>query len=383
MIPARVVPHALAEHCTSGAYRDLLHYHGLDLGAGPVSEGMVFGLGGGLAFLACDFQSFLLPPAPSWLVVGRAIDLEQALCDNLGIELTVQETDDPSLGWEWVRAEIDDGHPALVMLDAYHLDYLDVPRHQTRHTVVVADYDLDARQVLVADMLKPTLQWCSMQSFGTARASTGFPVPCRHTTLICRFPERLPEPVDVIAPAVSRAVANMRTEASTAPGAIATGSENPTVHGLEGIRWLAAEFPSFDDRFGKLLSRVLVDLHTHIRVAGTAGSLLRALHADFLRDAAELLGSELLRDASDIYAEAAMHWAAFGDAVVSHLAVASGSDQPNADRLAEHRWLYLNWDPEEHGLEHLRRLDHLEHSGVEVMTQWLDTVPRAGAPFAA
>lgn len=40
-------PHRRAGHCGSGARRDLLEFHGLDYGDGPLSEDAVFGLAGG------------------------------------------------------------------------------------------------------------------------------------------------------------------------------------------------------------------------------------------------------------------------------------------------------------------------------------------------
>ena len=42
--PLSAFPHQLAGHCGSGALRDLLEFHGLDFGRGPLSEGAAFGL---------------------------------------------------------------------------------------------------------------------------------------------------------------------------------------------------------------------------------------------------------------------------------------------------------------------------------------------------
>ena len=43
-------PHRRAGHCGSGAFRDLLEFHGLSWTDAPLSEGMAFGLGAGLGF---------------------------------------------------------------------------------------------------------------------------------------------------------------------------------------------------------------------------------------------------------------------------------------------------------------------------------------------
>lgn len=50
----RPFPHRRAGHCASGALRDLLEYHRLDYGTGPLSEPMVFGLSGGYGFFYAD-----------------------------------------------------------------------------------------------------------------------------------------------------------------------------------------------------------------------------------------------------------------------------------------------------------------------------------------
>ena len=53
--------HRRGQHCGSAAYRDLLEFHSLDYGAGPLSEEMVFGLSGGMHFMYAEVpvSSFL------------------------------------------------------------------------------------------------------------------------------------------------------------------------------------------------------------------------------------------------------------------------------------------------------------------------------------
>lgn len=43
---ASTFPHRLAGHCGPGALRDLLEFHRLDFGDGPLSEGSAYGLTG-------------------------------------------------------------------------------------------------------------------------------------------------------------------------------------------------------------------------------------------------------------------------------------------------------------------------------------------------
>lgn len=76
-------PHRRAGHCGSGALRDLLEYHRLDDGRGPLSEGAVFGLAGGLGFLFLELPAM----SPPVYLVGRTADLERDVSDHLGIGL--------------------------------------------------------------------------------------------------------------------------------------------------------------------------------------------------------------------------------------------------------------------------------------------------------
>jgi hypothetical protein len=67
------LPHRRAGHCGSGAYRDLLEFHGLSWFEEPLSEGMAFGLGAGLGFAYVELEQM----EPPLYIVGRNGDLER------------------------------------------------------------------------------------------------------------------------------------------------------------------------------------------------------------------------------------------------------------------------------------------------------------------
>src|SRR4051794_38594993 len=92
MSDRRGFPHRLAGHCGSGALRDLLEFHRLDYGNGPLSEGFAFGLGGGAGFLYIETPG---SPPPAYLV-GRTADLECDIAQTLDFGLEIVETDDPA-----------------------------------------------------------------------------------------------------------------------------------------------------------------------------------------------------------------------------------------------------------------------------------------------
>ena len=55
------VPHRLAGHCASGAFRDLFEFRGYAHRGAPLSEAMVFGLGAGLDVLVLIEPSLRVP----------------------------------------------------------------------------------------------------------------------------------------------------------------------------------------------------------------------------------------------------------------------------------------------------------------------------------
>ncbi len=94
-------PHQLGGHCGSGALRDLLHWAGRRWDSLP-SEGLVFGLGGGLSFLYARYPG-LTPPI---YLVGRNGDMELDFCRRLNIQTRRQQTDDPDQAWHcWALGE--------------------------------------------------------------------------------------------------------------------------------------------------------------------------------------------------------------------------------------------------------------------------------------
>ncbi|WP_249011233.1 BtrH N-terminal domain-containing protein [Conexibacter sp. DBS9H8] len=327
-------PHHLAGHCGSGALCDLLEFHHLDFGAGVLSEGMAFGLGAGLGFLYMEIPGF----TPPVYVVGRTADMERDFAEHLGIALEVRSTADPVEGWGWVREEIDAGRPTMVLADIAELEYLRVRMTNTRHVIVIVDYD-DADQVAwVADNDRDELQRCSLASLAAARNSQGFPGPNAHTTFIYDWPDALDDPRVAASAAVRRAVSNM-----LGGGAALAGTSGAT--GLVGIERFAAAYRDWPVMFGEALPQALMGLGVFIVKAGTGGAMFRSLHARFLNDMADLLETRQLRRAAAIYDELSATWVALADAAAS------------LDHAA--------------GLDAAAALAGLERSGVAAMQQWL------------
>src|SRR3954464_9712251 len=239
-------PHRKSGHCGSGAFRDLLEFHGLSWGDEPLSEGMVFGLSGGLG---CFYYEVAEMDPPIYLV-GRTGGLERGVCDHLGIGLDLRRTDDGDQAWEWLRDELDAGRPTMVNADIQELDYLRVKLSNTMHDIVVTGYDPADGVAFIADNDREEIQRCGLDSLARARGSQGFPGPSHHATWVMDFPERLPDPRSVVDQAMRQAVANMRDEGEALAG-LGQGS------GLDHVAHFAASYPDWPALFGLRLERAL------------------------------------------------------------------------------------------------------------------------------
>ena len=330
MTTRHAFPHRRAGHCGSGALRDLLEFHGLDYGRGPLSEGAVFGLAGGLGFFYVELPD-MVPPL---YLVGRTAALERDIAPHLGIGLDLRRTEDPDEGWRWLRDELDAGRPTMVWADIAELEYLRVRMSNTRHDIVVVDYDANEQIAIIADNDRDELQRCSLASLAAARGSSGFPSPNRHGTFLYDWPEQLRDPAAAVADALDKAIENMRQEGE-APGGLEGGP------GLDGVDRFAALYPAWPERFGEHLDAALGGLRVFIVKAGTGGAMFRSLHATFLHDAAELLGDDRLRETAALYDELATAWI----------------DLAGCAERREHGA----------GLELVRRIAELEHRGVAAM----------------
>lgn len=331
-VPAKIAgfSHVRAGHCGSGALRDLFEHRGLDYGRGRLSEGALFGMGGGLGFFYAEIAGIV----PPFYLVGRTGDLESDIAKHTDATVELRETDDPATGWRWVAEEIDDGRPAVVWADIAHLEYLRVRMSNTRHTIVIVGYDEQEGVAWIADNDREDLQRCSLESLAAARASHGFPAPTNHRTFVYRWPKSLPDPALVLDRSLRRSIQNMKD-----PAPSVGGLEGAT--GLDGVQAFSDRYRAWPETFGDDLETALAGLSVFIAKAGTGGAFFRSLHAEYLHDFAELLDRPRLGIAARVYGDLADAWRELGIAA----------------RAGDHAA----------GLPVLDRVVRLEHEGVMAM----------------
>ena len=298
-------------HCGSGALRDLMHWAGLGWD-GPPSEGLVFALGGALG-LSYTRSDELLPPI---YLVGRGGDLELDLPRRLGGTVSMQATDDPELGWEWIRQRIDRGEPTMIWGDISELPYLRVRLQMSRHDIVVIGYDDEHEIAFVVDNDREDVQEVPYAALARARSSTAFPVPTRHTLYDIAWPNELPSIPAIAAEAFAQSAATMR--GSAGGSIIAPSGSAIEATGIDAAHLFARDITTWHEHFGEdALHGVLLGLGAFIEKAGTGGGLFRLLLAKGCSEIARQTGDDAVASLAAVSQNCAAAWSEVARAAVS------------------------------------------------------------------
>jgi hypothetical protein len=262
--------HVPGQHCGSVAMADMLRWAGIEL-----SEPMVFGLGSGLGFyyLKSDHMS------PARQLIGRVPNMEENVAEVLDLNLVAHRTDEAEEGWEGVRRALQQGRPAMVQCDLSELPYWETGTPFNGHRVVVAGWDEQADEVLVADTHFEGLQRVDREALRAARASQAPPSFGNQFAWWELEPGEPAELEGAIRKAIVRNAEQMRQEATGVGG----------IEGLSAFRddvdsWVELEESDWLYRFA----------YQCIEKRGTGGGMFRNLYREFLSEAAEEC-AEILR----------------------------------------------------------------------------------------
>jgi butirosin biosynthesis protein H-like/uncharacterized protein DUF4872 len=295
--------HAPGHHCGSTALRNLLAFHGTE-----VSEELAFGLGAG----AC-FYYFAAPDlSPTRFTNGRTGRLEESFLELTGAPLRLSTASDPDRAWELAREVVDEGRPALLLTDLFHLDHYGNSAHFPGHAVVLAGYDDD--YAYVADTAFPELQRTSLAGLARARHEQHPYYPLAGHM------------VDV--PGDTPTVAELRAAAPAAIERAARRMLEPDMgefEGLAALRRFAAEVGEWPQATSDWQWSARFNYQV-IERRGTGGSNFRSLYSRFLAE----VGRD---DAAALAAAAAESWST----LAAGLFAASESDDPDPagwDRIA-------------------------------------------------
>lgn len=299
--PAREVPgyeHVPGNHCGSTALRNLLRHHGVQ-----VSEELAFGLGAG----PCFYYIVLDGTSPSRFTNGRTGRLEEQFLRLTGAPLRLRTADQPDESWRLARETVDDGRPAILLTDLYHLDHYGRSAHFPGHAVVLTGYDAEA--AYVSDTAFEEIQRTSLEGLASARHEQHPYYPLAGHMI------DLPPGESIDADALLRA----------APGAIEDAArrmlepELGEFEGLPALRHFAAEVGEWPQAAPDWQWCARFNYQV-IERRGTGGGNFRAMYSRFL--------AEVGNAASPLAAEASERWTA----LAGELFAASEHDEPLPER---------------------------------------------------
>lgn len=144
--PALAIPHRPGRHCGSSAIRDLLEFHGTTL-----TEAMCFGLGSGLGI-----TYLTLPAAPvPFLVHVRSLGYEERVFQALDVPFAWTSYGSVEEGAQALDDLLDQGRPALLLTDIFHLPYFGSRTHFPGHAIVAWQRQPADDSILVTDTERP------------------------------------------------------------------------------------------------------------------------------------------------------------------------------------------------------------------------------------
>lgn len=303
-------------HCVTGSLRHIYEHRGY-----PISEDLLLGLGRGLGFVYFHIGD-LDPFYGGRANVGRPGEegLEVTAGRRTGVGVEAHTTGSARKAQEALRASLEAGKPVMVYLDMGFLPYFDLPEgyHFGAHVVVIAGYDPESRQVLVADRdaAPHPVDWATLEQ---ARGSAFKPFPPMHKWFTFDFSSARPPTPEETREAIIEVCRGML--------------EPPIANlGVKGIRKARAETL----RWPKLLDSVALR-RTCFSAAmfidnrgGTGGGIFRYMYGRFLGEAAALMGEPRLAAMAPDLAAIGDRW----ERVAAGFARAAGAGDP-AELLGE------------------------------------------------
>jgi hypothetical protein len=271
--------HRMAAHCESGTVSALLRHAGLEL-----SEPMVFG-GAGAIFFGY-FNSAMLP-FPTVVLRSLPGSIRAKVEKRTGVRFRRQRFFSPANAMRQLDALLDRGIPVAVQVDFFYMHY--IPKYARAHfnahyVIVVGRRD---GRYLISDSYAAQIAELEAEVLATARFAKG---PFSPHGLMFYIDGPVPAAIDQRA-LIRKGLQQAAFYMLRVPFSFA---------GVKGIRTFADQITRWPaiTRDEEHLSHEVMMIHIVLEERGTGGGGGRFLYASFLKEAAELLGHDGLRDVS-------------------------------------------------------------------------------------
>jgi len=259
------ITHQTGRHCASTGISDLMRFHGHNL-----SEAMCFGIGEGLGIW------YLSPSGttPSRMVHVRAADLEKQFFQRIGRAFSWEQFDDPEEGENHLCCRLDDGKPALLRTDIYHLPYYNSNTHFPGHIITVWDYDRREKLFFVTDTEHNETLTVPFDKMRLARYSDGGFISIKGD-LFAPDAIKLPKNFSTV---IRKAIIN-NSQSITDPSNDSSG-----LNALYKMRKEISGWPEIDDC--RWIARFMYQV---IERRGTGGGAFRLMYYDFLKESSKFI----------------------------------------------------------------------------------------------
>lgn len=305
--------HQQSAHCESGVMSAILNHGGL-----AVSEPMALGLSNALAFAYIPIIKLAGQPLVSYRLPPKAII--KGLSKRIGLKMNFQKFSSAMQGAEALEERVAEGKLVGLQTSVFFLPYFpeEMRFHFNAHNMLV--YGKDEKEYLVSDPVFEQPVRVSAKALTKARFAKGPLAPKG----LMYWAEDLPQSIDF-----ERAI----PESINKNVKIMTGAPLPII-GVRGIHHLARKIRKFPKT--KALSEQKLFLGHIVRMQeeiGTGGAGFRFMYASFLDEAAGILNSNSLKEASEAMTEAGDTWREF--ALLS-AQFNKGKEGIDTDTLATH-----------------------------------------------
>lgn len=282
-------------HCVTGSMLHIYRFNGV-----PVSEEMLLGLGSGVGFIY--WQQKGIDP----FIGGRANferpgveGLEKTVSRRLGVEPGSFYTTSARKAEKTLLEMLEAQQPVMLQVDMGYLPYFDFggeEYHFGYHVIVVAGYDPETRQVLIADRdleLHP-IAW---EDLAKARGSTFKPFPPKNHWYTYDFSKYHPPTTEGVVLSIQE---------------MTTGMLEPPISnfGVKGIRKAAKQILKWPQALdADALRRTCFNTFVFIdAMGGTGGGIFRYMLGRYLKEAAEMTGENELVEIGDQFKVIGDRW---------------------------------------------------------------------------
>lgn len=296
-------------NCDTAGLRNLLDYHGVvsPVTGKPFTEAMILGIAGGIGGGYFLFQfgghaNAALGTRHLWESPKKFVE---GACKRLGVKVTCKETAGSKTAAAHLNAALANGHPAMAAVDAQKFSY--EPEGYMYHAVVVYGVDEAQDRVWLSDRAAQPLT-VTLSELAEAR---GRVKSAKNRLVTIEAPKGAIHLESAVHDGIRVCCESFLKPRGSNFGLTAIGKWAEAVNnGKDKRGWPNIFRP--DRQFYETQKWCFGFIETY----NTPGSGYRTMYAEFLENAAEILGKRALRDAAEQYRALGKQWTRTAEALL-------------------------------------------------------------------